>query len=64
MIIVFSLVRPIGQLDLRMRYLLEGDLLEDMGNAVEPRPALIVGMDDVPGCVPTARFSQHRVSRP
>src|SRR5262249_2050633 len=64
MIIVFSLLRPLGQLDLRMRYLLERDLLEDMGNAVEPRPPLIVRTDDVPGGVPAARFLQHCVPRP
>src|SRR5262249_28469120 len=64
MIIVFSLLRPLGQLDLHMRYLLERDLVEDMGNAVEPRPPLIVRMDDVPGGVPAARSLQHCVARP
>jgi hypothetical protein len=48
LIVVASLVGTLGQPDPITRYALARNYLQQMRNAVQPRPALVVGADDVP----------------
>jgi hypothetical protein len=51
LIVVFSLVRALGQLDLGPHYFPDRDFVEDVGNAIEPRSPLVIGAHDEPGRV-------------
>src|SRR4051794_25838452 len=51
LVVLFVFVGPFGQLDRRPVYFLERDPAEDVRNAIEPRPPLVVRSNDVPGRV-------------
>src|SRR5215510_6644320 len=62
LIVVLALVRSRGQLDLDARHLLEGNLLQDVGDAVESGSPLVVRSHDIPRHVLAIRLVQHLVT--
>ena len=46
--LVVAAVLPLRQVDLCARQFFVGDLAQDVSEGVQPRPPLVVGMDDVP----------------
>src|SRR5262245_33017303 len=62
LVIEFSVVRPLRQLDLRRRHFLVWDRAQDMRDAVEARPPLVVGAHDMPRRVLAVGRLQHHIA--
>src|SRR5580704_6498480 len=62
-VVILVLVGPLGKLDPFPFDFLIGQELQDMGNAVEPGAALVVGAHDVPRRVLAVGRREHQVAR-
>src|SRR5262249_40275503 len=62
-IVVGVVHHTVGQLRLLLRHLFVGNEAQKMANAVEARPPLVVGADNVPGCEICVGRCEHRVAR-
>src|SRR5438132_7249788 len=63
LIVVFALAQSLGELDFVSVDFLVGNQTEQMGDAIETRPPLVIRRDDVPWCVLGIGGFQHHVPR-
>src|SRR3954465_2334558 len=63
LVVIAMPVRPLGQMDRIARDHLVGNEREDVGDAVEPRPLLVVALQHVPGRFVMVAGLQHGVAR-
>src|SRR4051812_36552282 len=54
----------LGQGDLLARYLFVGNDAQKVRDAVQPSPAFLIGIDDVPRCFRPVGGSEHCIARP
>src|SRR6185369_8347100 len=64
LVVIRALATALGQADLGPRQLLVGDLLEQVPDAVQPRPLLVVAPQDVPRRVLAVGGLEHLVPGP
>src|SRR5262249_36356343 len=62
-IVIPALAGSLRQLHFRAPNFLVGNRSQDVRDAIEPRPPLVVGPHDVPRCVLAVRRLQHHVAR-
>src|SRR6202035_4683053 len=63
-VVILMLVGPLGKLDLLPLDLLIRQQRQDMGNAVEPGAAFVVGAHDVPRRLLAVGRREHQIARP
>src|SRR5262249_57596272 len=63
LIVIPAFAGSLRQLDLRAPNFLVGNRSQDVRDAIEPRPPLVVGPHDMPGRVLAVRRLQHHVAR-